>query len=166
MNYTERRKNQAEDAQSSAAKPAIRHEGHQGADRKMRILIVEDEPAMVAGLRDNFEFEGYEVVSAADGVAGLERALADDPDLVVLDVMMPRMSGLDVCKQLRAKRPSLPIIMLNSTWPGDRQGCRPRTGRRRLHHQAILHSRADGAGESNLAEGFIDRTDTGDLLLR
>ncbi len=82
--------------------------------RKTRILIVEDEPAMVAGLRDNFEYEGYDVISAADGVAGLERALADDPDLVVLDVMMPRMSGLDVCKQLKARRPSLPIIMLTA----------------------------------------------------
>ena len=84
------------------------------AGRKVRILIVEDEPAMVAGLRDNFEYEGYDVISADDGVAGLERALADDPDLVVLDVMMPRMSGLDVCKQLKAKRPSLPIIMLTA----------------------------------------------------
>ncbi len=79
-----------------------------------RILIVEDEPAMVAGLRDNFEFEGYEVLTAADGVAGLERALKEVPDLVVLDVMMPRMSGLDVCKQLKAKRPSMPIIMLTA----------------------------------------------------
>ncbi len=84
------------------------------AGRKYRILIVEDEPAMVAGLRDNFEFEGYEVISADNGVSGLERALGDDPDLVVLDVMMPRMSGLDVCKQLKAKRPSLPIIMLTA----------------------------------------------------
>ncbi len=82
--------------------------------KKTRILIVEDEPAMVAGLRDNFEYEGYDVISAADGVAGLDRALADDPDLVVLDVMMPRMSGLDVCKQLKTKRPSLPIIMLTA----------------------------------------------------
>jgi two-component system alkaline phosphatase synthesis response regulator PhoP len=82
--------------------------------RKTRILIVEDEPAMVAGLSDNFEYEGYEVISAGDGVVGLERALADDPDLVVLDVMMPRMSGLDVCKQLKAKKPSLPIIMLTA----------------------------------------------------
>ena len=84
------------------------------AGGKTRILIVEDEPAMVAGLRDNFEYEGYEVISAGDGVAGLDRALADDPDLVVLDVMMPRMSGLDVCKQLKTRRPSLPIIMLTA----------------------------------------------------
>jgi DNA-binding response OmpR family regulator len=79
-----------------------------------RILIVEDEPNMVAGLRDNFEFEGYEVVSAYNGEEGLERALADSPDLVVLDVMMPKMSGLEVCKQLKAKRPSIPIIMLTA----------------------------------------------------
>jgi DNA-binding response OmpR family regulator len=102
--------------------------GHASADRstisqdvaesnmsgKTRILIVEDEPAMVAGLRDNFEYEGYDVISAADGVEGLERALADNPDLVVLDVMMPRMSGLDVCKQLKTRRPALPIIMLTA----------------------------------------------------
>jgi two-component system alkaline phosphatase synthesis response regulator PhoP len=79
-----------------------------------KILIVEDEPNMVSGLRDNFEFEGYEVITAADGVAGLERALNDSPDLVILDVMMPRMSGLDVCKQLKSKRPSVPIIMLTA----------------------------------------------------
>jgi two-component system alkaline phosphatase synthesis response regulator PhoP len=69
---------------------------------------------MVQGLRDNFEYEGYEVISAGDGLEGLERALGDDPDLVVLDVMMPRMSGLDVCKQLKVKRPGLPIIMLTA----------------------------------------------------
>src|SRR2546425_2509740 len=79
-----------------------------------KILIVEDEPNMVAGLRDNFEYEGYEVITAPDGVAGLERAIAEKPDLVILDVMMPRMSGLDVCKQLKAKRSSVPIIMLTA----------------------------------------------------
>jgi two-component system, OmpR family, response regulator RegX3 len=84
------------------------------AAKKTRILIIEDEPAMVAGLRDNFEYEGYEVISADDGVAGLERVFADDPDLVVLDVMMPRMSGLEVCKQVKASRPSVPIIMLTA----------------------------------------------------
>jgi len=79
-----------------------------------KILIVEDEANMVAGLRDNFEYEGYQVITAGDGVEGLERALADSPDLIVLDVMMPRLSGLDVCKQLKARRPSLPIIMLTA----------------------------------------------------
>src|SRR6202163_2308621 len=79
-----------------------------------KILIVEDEPNMVAGLRDNFEYEGYQVLTALDGLEGLERALKDSPDLIVLDVMMPRMSGLEVCKQLKAKRPSIPIIMLTA----------------------------------------------------
>ena len=69
---------------------------------------------MVAGLRDNFEYEGYEVITACDGVEGLERALAEDPDLVVLDVMMPRMSGLELCKELKSKKPSLPLIMLTA----------------------------------------------------
>ena len=86
-----------------------------GRSKKMtRILIVEDEPHMVSGLRDNFEYEGYDVITAGDGLEGLQRALNDSPDLVVLDVMMPKMSGLDVCKQLKAKRPSLPIIMLTA----------------------------------------------------
>jgi DNA-binding response OmpR family regulator len=79
-----------------------------------KILIVEDEPNMVSGLRDNFEFEGYEVITAEDGVAGLSKALHESPDLVILDVMMPRMSGLDVCKQLKAQRPAIPIIMLTA----------------------------------------------------
>jgi two-component system alkaline phosphatase synthesis response regulator PhoP len=79
-----------------------------------RILIVEDEPNMVAGLRDNFEFEGHEVITAGDGIDGLQRALTESPDLVILDVMMPRMSGLEVCKQLKSKRASLPIIMLTA----------------------------------------------------
>src|SRR6201982_3363058 len=82
--------------------------------RPARILIVEDEPNMVAGLRDNFEYEGYEVITAYDGEEGLRRALSDGPDLLVLDVMMPKMSGLEVCKQLKAKLPSLPIIMLTA----------------------------------------------------
>jgi DNA-binding response OmpR family regulator len=82
--------------------------------RPPKILVVEDEPKMVAGLRDNFEFEGYEVITAADGVEGLQRALGEAPDLVVLDVMMPRLSGLEVCRQLRAQRGSIPIIMLTA----------------------------------------------------
>jgi DNA-binding response OmpR family regulator len=87
---------------------------HNEEQSRAKILVVEDEPNMVVGLRDNFEFEGYEVITARDGVEGLQRALDESPDLVVLDVMMPRMSGLEVCKQLRAKRASLPIIMLTA----------------------------------------------------
>ncbi len=104
----------ATDVQGRPARTENRGEGEVASGAKTRILIIEDEPAMVAGLRDNFEYEGYEVISAVDGEAGLERVLEDDPDLVVLDVMMPRMSGLEVCKQVKAKRPSVPIIMLTA----------------------------------------------------
>jgi DNA-binding response OmpR family regulator len=89
-------------------------QGPAEVNKMTKILIVEDEPNMVAGLRDNFEFEGYQVLAAYDGKEGLDVALKESPDLVVLDVMMPKMSGLDVCKQLKAKRPSLPIIMLTA----------------------------------------------------
>jgi DNA-binding response OmpR family regulator len=95
----------------------MRQEGHvkTGEEQnRAKILVVEDEPNMVVGLRDNFEFEGYEVLTARDGVEGLQLALEESPDLVVLDVMMPRMSGLEVCKQLRAQRASIPIIMLTA----------------------------------------------------
>jgi DNA-binding response OmpR family regulator len=109
-----RKKNFEQSNGGSNGSGSLMNSDEANTTRKTRILIVEDEPAMVAGLRDNFEYEGYDVISAADGVAGLERALADDPNLVVLDVMMPRMSGLDVCKQLKIQRPSLPIIMLTA----------------------------------------------------
>jgi DNA-binding response OmpR family regulator len=101
-------------ARTAFTRPAHGMDTEATSGRKTRILIVEDEPAMVAGLRDNFEYEGYDVISAGDGESGLERALADDPDLVVLDVMMPRMSGLEVCKRVKARRPSIPIIMLTA----------------------------------------------------
>jgi two-component system alkaline phosphatase synthesis response regulator PhoP len=79
-----------------------------------KILIVEDEPDMVLGLKDNFEFEGYEVLTAADGAAGLDRARQHKPDLVILDIMLPRYSGLEVCKTLRGEGFTAPIIMLTA----------------------------------------------------
>ena len=112
MNSTVRTKDRVTD--SGSGRLSHRTDVAANGGKRTRILIVEDEPAMVAGLRDNFEFEGYEVISAEDGISGLERALSDNPDLIVLDVMMPRMSGLDVCKQLKARKPAVPIIMLTA----------------------------------------------------
>ncbi|MFI4944674.1 MAG: response regulator transcription factor [Burkholderiales bacterium] len=79
-----------------------------------KILIVEDEPDMVTGLKDNFEFEGYEVATAQDGQSGLEQARTLKPDLLVLDVMLPKLSGLEVCKTLRGEGYEGPILMLTA----------------------------------------------------
>jgi DNA-binding response OmpR family regulator len=79
-----------------------------------RVLIIEDEPDMVLGLRDNFEYEGYDVLVARDGKEGLSRALADNPDVILLDIMLPKMSGLDVCRQLRSNGVETPVIMLTA----------------------------------------------------
>jgi DNA-binding response OmpR family regulator len=79
-----------------------------------KILIVEDEPDMALGLKDNFEFEGYEVHTAGDGLTGLERARTLKPDLLVLDIMLPKMSGLEVCKTLRSEGFDKPIVMLTA----------------------------------------------------
>ena len=81
---------------------------------KKRILVVEDEPGMLMGLEHNLTFEGYAVSTAADGKQGLEMALADPPDLVLLDVMLPEMSGFEVLKVIRENNPSLPVIMLTA----------------------------------------------------
>lgn len=80
----------------------------------VRILIVDDEPNMIRGLADNLTFEGYEVSSASNGAEGLEKIMGGNFDLVVLDVMMPEMSGFDVCKKVRAKGIDVPIIFLTA----------------------------------------------------
>jgi DNA-binding response OmpR family regulator len=79
-----------------------------------RILVIEDEPQMLRGIRDNLEFEGYTVDTAADGPAGLEKILRSSSDLIILDVMLPGMSGFDVCKTARAKGITTPILMLTA----------------------------------------------------
>jgi len=79
-----------------------------------KILIVEDDPAMSVALRDGFEFEGSKVEMAADGEEGLRAATRGGHDLIILDVMLPKLSGLDVCKQLRINGQSTPIIMLTA----------------------------------------------------
>jgi DNA-binding response OmpR family regulator len=80
------------------------------------ILVVDDDPVIVKLLQVNFEMEGYAVISAADGEAGLARARADRPDLVVLDVMMPHLNGLEVAKMLKDDPDTwtTPIILLSA----------------------------------------------------
>jgi DNA-binding response OmpR family regulator len=78
------------------------------------ILVVEDEPGIVDFVERGLRRQGFEVASAADGEAGLERALQPDVDLVVLDLMLPKLSGLEVLRQLHAQRPTLPVIVLTA----------------------------------------------------
>ena len=79
-----------------------------------KVLIVEDDDSMVAALRDGFEYEGYTVALARDGAAGLGLATTESFDLILLDVMLPKMSGLDVCREIRKAGNNVPIIMLTA----------------------------------------------------
>jgi two-component system alkaline phosphatase synthesis response regulator PhoP len=76
------------------------------------LLIVEDDEGLREGLRRNFEYEGYQVSTAADGLAGLEAAVSLDPQLLILDVMLPGLNGFDVCRRLRAGGATTPILLL------------------------------------------------------
>jgi len=78
------------------------------------ILIVEDEPNMRLGLKDNLEFEGYSVDLAEDGAEGLDKILKKSYDLIIMDVMMPKMSGLDACKKAREAGVEAPILLLTA----------------------------------------------------
>jgi len=81
---------------------------------KGRVLIVEDDASLLFGLKKNLHFEGYEVLSAADGEAGLRQAVDERPDLIILDVMLPQMNGFEVCEVLRANKIDTPVIFLTA----------------------------------------------------
>ena len=78
------------------------------------ILIVEDEPALLRGLKDNFTYAGYTVLTASDGRAGLDLALERRPDLILLDIMLPHVNGYEICQTLRDAGLEMPIIMLTA----------------------------------------------------
>ncbi len=78
------------------------------------VLIIEDDPTMLIGLRDNFEFKGYKVVTAADGERGLKAALNAKPDLIILDIMLPKINGYEICRLIREQKLTMPIIMLTA----------------------------------------------------
>ena len=79
-----------------------------------RILIIEDEAPMRTALADLLAGEGYRVLTAADGESGLQRALAEKPDLILLDVMMPKLDGFAVCAELRRQANDVPVLMLTA----------------------------------------------------
>ena len=83
-------------------------------EKPPKLLIVEDERNLAQGLKDNFEFEGFVALVAADGKSAVETALREEPDLILLDIMLPGMDGLEVCRTLRARGMRMPILMLTA----------------------------------------------------
>ncbi|MDR1559904.1 MAG: response regulator, partial [Clostridiales bacterium] len=79
-----------------------------------KILVVDDEKSIVDIISYNLKKEGYEVIAAYDGPQGLKNALTDSPDLILLDIMMPKLDGFEVCKRIRDKKLQTPIIMLTA----------------------------------------------------
>ena len=79
-----------------------------------RILIVEDDPVLMRGLGDSFRARGCHVLTAADGETGLELALSGQPDLILLDIMLPKLNGYELCRAVRAQAVDVPIIMLTA----------------------------------------------------
>ena len=80
----------------------------------MRVLVVEDEASLREGITDLLNGDGHTVTAVGDGVAGVEAGLGELFDLVLLDLMLPRLDGMEVCRRLRAARPGLPILMLTA----------------------------------------------------
>src|SRR5215471_17620265 len=87
---------------------------HDQAQCMTRMLIIEDEAALQKALADNFRFESYEVLTAPDGETGYTMAKEKNPDVILLDVMLPRMNGFDVSRRLRAEGIQTPILMLTA----------------------------------------------------
>jgi DNA-binding response OmpR family regulator len=79
-----------------------------------KVLIIEDNSAMLRGLKDNFELKGYRVKTAQDGERGLKAALTEKPDLIILDIMLPKINGYEICSEVRKKNFDMPIIMLTA----------------------------------------------------
>lgn len=78
------------------------------------VLIIEDDSTLLRGLQDNFELRGYRVQTAIDGETGLDAALSGEPDLVILDIMLPKLNGFEICRQIRESELDMPIIMLTA----------------------------------------------------
>jgi DNA-binding response OmpR family regulator len=78
------------------------------------VLVVEDDPAILRGLTDNLRFERYDVLTAVDGEAGYRLVVEKKPDIVILDLMLPKMGGVEVCRRLRTEGISVPVLMLTA----------------------------------------------------
>lgn len=106
---------------------------------KKTVLIVEDEMNIVDIVRFNLQREGYATLEAYDGEAGLALAREKKPDLILLDVMMPKMMGFDVCRALRAEGDNVPVIILTAREEEEDKILGLEIGADELHHQALFH---------------------------
>jgi len=135
----------------------------------VRILVVEDEASLREGLVDLLGGDGHEITAVGDGIAGVEAGLATAFDLVVLDLMLPRLGGMEVCRKLRAARPGTPILMLTARGSEDdkvrglMEGAddyvtKPFSARELLARVRVLGRRASH-------EGTLDEIRDGDLVI-
>ena len=106
--------------------------------------MVEDDAHIRLGLCDALRGEGYEVSECGDGAQAVPLVRQRRPDLVMLDIMLPGKSGYDLCREIRAARNRMPILMLSAKGPGDRQSGGAGTRRGRLRHEALQPARTAG----------------------
>ena len=134
------------------------------------ILVIEDDPSILLGLKKNLEFEGYSVLVADDGEKGLEMAFDAKPDLILLDIMLPQVNGFEICRSVRKHEPTVPILILSAkdqeidkimgldlgaddyiTKPFSGEGAdRPREGR------PPPHARARGRGRARSSSASVE----------
>ena len=122
-----------------------------------KILIVDDESAILQTLRFNLERNGYAVATAGDGRTAIALAASDRPDLIIMDIMLPVLDGIEACKEIR-KTSGVPIIMLTARDQEIDKVLALELGRRRLRYQAVLASRVLGTRESAPAPPRLGRT--------
>src|SRR5918997_6815404 len=100
-------------ANTSRPREAV-EERPEAADRRLNLLIIEDDEQILEAIKEYFSRAGYDVQTAEDGLAGVQAALNERPDAIVLDLMLPKMDGLAVCRELREKASYIPILMLTA----------------------------------------------------
>lgn len=92
----------------------VNAKSQESSPERHRILIVEDDPSLIFGLEKNLSFEGYDVLVACDGEEGLRMAIESSPALIVLDIMLPKVNGFEICKTLRDRGFKVPVIFLSA----------------------------------------------------
>ena len=122
------------------------------------VLVIDDDAALRDTIGLMLETEGFRPALAEDGRAGIKQAMALQPDLVLVDLRMPGLSGIEVCKQMRGAGMKTPLIVLSAIGRRNGQGAAARNRRRRLRGEAVRHARAAGA-HPRAAAAVVHRRD-------